>query len=292
MEELTTNIGDAKLSIYYSEKGFPLKNVWSELTHFHAYHEMHVLLDGDAMVEINGKPLSLRAGDTLVLCPKVSHYTLKSTENILRFGFLFDFSRIGEKKQETERFSEYEYYSDILKSLKDYVIIRDVKITETLERIREIGDTVEKRHITEILFSLLFTELLEDTRRKTDGKKACGKENKESELSDKDYKIPAEEFFYNRYKERVTISDLAKSLYLSVSQTARVVNKVFGMSFREVLLKQRMENACMLIMNGDLSLDEIAVESGYNSYNGFFSAFKKYTGQTPEEYKKKHLLFN
>ncbi|MBR0189075.1 MAG: helix-turn-helix domain-containing protein [Clostridia bacterium] len=289
MEELTTKIGDAKLSVYYSEKGFPLKNIWSELTHFHAYHEIHIILDGEATVEINGKPVIVKKGDTLVLCPKVSHYTVKSTENILRFGFLFDLSESDERKLKTERFSEYNYYCNILKSIKGCIIIRTHEIVEAVERIRNVGDSIEKQHITKILYSLLFTEILEEIRKSVDGKVICGKQNKEIKYDDKDYKIPAEEFFYNRYKERVTINDLAKSLYLSVSQTARVVRRVFGMSFKEVLLKQRMENAVMQIGKGNLSLDEIAADSGYNSYNGFFSAFKKYTGYTPEEYKKKNF---
>ncbi|MBQ6923000.1 MAG: helix-turn-helix transcriptional regulator, partial [Clostridia bacterium] len=132
-------------------------------------------------------------------------------------------------------------------------------------------------------------DILEEVRKNIDNKKSDYKDLEHSIATDKDYKIHAEEFFYNRYKERVTINDLAKSLYLSVSQTARVVRRVFGMSFKEVLLKQRIENAVMLIEKGNLSFDEIALDSGYNSYNGFFSAFKKYTGQTPEEYKKKRL---
>ncbi|MBQ6979529.1 MAG: helix-turn-helix domain-containing protein [Clostridia bacterium] len=289
MEELTTKIGDAKLSVYYSEKGFPLKNIWSELTHFHAYHEIHIILDGEATVEINGKPVIVKKGDTLVLCPKVSHYTVKSTENILRFGFLFDFLTSGESKDKIGGFSEYDYYKNVLKSIKEYIVIRNDKIIATLKRMLEVGDFAEKRHVTEILFSLLWTDILEEVRKNIDNKKSDYKDLEHSIATDKDYKIHAEEFFYNRYKERVTINDLAKSLYLSVSQTARVVRRVFGMSFKEVLLKQRIENAVMLIEKGNLSFDEIALDSGYNSYNGFFSAFKKYTGQTPEEYKKKRL---
>ena len=289
MEELTTKIGDAKLSVYYSEKGFPLKNIWSELTHFHAYHEINIILDGEATVEINGKPVIVKKGDTLVLCPKVSHYTVKSTENILRFGFLFDFLTSGESKDKIGGFSEYDYYKNVLKSIKEYIVIRNDKIIATLKRMLEVGDFAEKRHVTEILFSLLWTDILEEVRKNIDNKKSDYKDLEYSIATDKDYKIHAEEFFYNRYKERVTINDLAKSLYLSVSQTARVVRRVFGMSFKEVLLKQRIENAVMLIEKGNLSFDEIALDSGYNSYNGFFSAFKKYTGQTPEEYKKKRL---
>lgn len=288
MEELTTNIGDVRLSIYYGEKGFPLKTTWLELTHFHAYYEIHILLDGEATVEINGKPLIVKTGDTLVLCPKISHYTVKSTESIVRFGFLFDLSRRGENKLKTEHFSEYDYYSNILKSVKDSIVIRNHKIIDTFNEILKIGDSVEKRHLTKILLSLLCVNIFEEIKKNIDNNNSDINDAKDNTLDDNNYKIPAEEFFYNKYKERVTINDLANSLYLSVSQTARVVRRVFGMSFKEVLLKQRMENACMLINESNKSLETIALDSGYSSYNGFFCAFKNYIGMTPDEYKKKH----
>ena len=57
------------------------------------------------------------------------------------------------------------------------------------------------------------------------------------------------------------------------------------MSFRQVLIKQRMEHACMLINQGSSNFIQIAISCGYNTYNGFLTAFKKYIGKTPEEYK-------
>ena len=95
-----------------------------------------------------------------------------------------------------------------------------------------------------------------------------------------------EEFFQTRYCEDVGIDSLARSLCLSVPQTHRVVKKIFGESFQKILVKQRMEHACMLIKQKTFSLTEIAYRCGYTSYNGFLSAFKNYMGKTPKEYEK------
>jgi AraC-like DNA-binding protein len=47
-----------------------------------------------------------------------------------------------------------------------------------------------------------------------------------------------------------------------------------------------MEIACIMIREGRLPVHKIALSCGYSSYGGFLSAFKKYTGHSPEEYRK------
>ena len=42
----------------------------------------------------------------------------------------------------------------------------------------------------------------------------------------------------------------------------------------------------MLVRQGGMKFGDVSLACGYNSYNGFLEAFKKYTGKTPEEYKK------
>ena len=83
----------------------------------------------------------------------------------------------------------------------------------------------------------------------------------------------------------MTINDLAKRLYKSVPQTHRIVKKYFGDNFKKILTKQRMEGAFIMLKQKELPLSEIALLNGYSTYGGFLSAFKKYTGMTPEEYR-------
>ena len=95
-----------------------------------------------------------------------------------------------------------------------------------------------------------------------------------------------EEFFQKRYNEQISIEDLAKDLCLSIPQTHRVVKKIFNVGFKKTLMKQRMAHACMLIKSGNVKINDLAELCGYDSYNGFLSAFKSHTGKTPKEYEK------
>lgn len=58
----------------------------------------------------------------------------------------------------------------------------------------------------------------------------------------------------------------------------------FGTSYH--INTPRLKNACNLLISTDKSIDEIAIESGYNSTEYFIYAFKKYMLTTPAKYRK------
>ncbi|WP_376717035.1 helix-turn-helix domain-containing protein [Enterococcus asini] len=47
-----------------------------------------------------------------------------------------------------------------------------------------------------------------------------------------------------------------------------------------------MEKAGLLLQNTDLSVNEIALEVGYQSYSHFHKIFKKWYRQTPNDYRQ------
>lgn len=83
-----------------------------------------------------------------------------------------------------------------------------------------------------------------------------------------------------------SMEELAALLHMSPRQTARFLQEKLGDTFSSLLRKHRIECAKGLMLSGNLSLEEIAFLSGYNSYKGFHSAFCKYTGVNPKAYKE------
>lgn len=57
------------------------------------------------------------------------------------------------------------------------------------------------------------------------------------------------------------------------------------MTFTDYLLKTRMEKAKELMLNPNKKIYEIALESGYDNIPYFSTAFRKYTGYSPSEYR-------
>ena len=96
-------------------------------------------------------------------------------------------------------------------------------------------------------------------------------------------------YFFRQYMEDFTIEKLSGILHLSVSQTHRLVKRIYGISFAQKLIQTRVNAAQDFLAESDLPVEEIARKVGYKSYMGFFSVFKKYTGATPTEYRLRHF---
>lgn len=84
------------------------------------------------------------------------------------------------------------------------------------------------------------------------------------------------EFFYTHYSDKTTLFDLSDELKVSPKHASRLVEKYMGMTFSKALTKHRMDAANLLLkIDGSLTLAEIASMVGYDSYSGFWKAFKK-----------------
>ncbi len=76
-------------------------------------------------------------------------------------------------------------------------------------------------------------------------------------------------------------------LNTSKRNAARIVNNLFGENISELVLKYRMKIAKMYIENTNMNLNQISEKVGYRTYVAFFTAFKKYYGISPKEYREK-----
>lgn len=90
----------------------------------------------------------------------------------------------------------------------------------------------------------------------------------------------------NLDNNELSLSLIAKHLYLNPSYLSRMFKKEIGISFVEYLTKIRMEKAIELLKEGDIKAFEIADRIGISDSNYFSTCFKKYTGLSISEYKK------
>ncbi|MFB5650620.1 helix-turn-helix domain-containing protein [Leptospira wolffii] len=88
-------------------------------------------------------------------------------------------------------------------------------------------------------------------------------------------------------EEELRIGDLAALLGLSVHQVSELLNQVLNISFPDLLKKYRIEEAKRMIANDpSLNILNMAFSVGFQSKSSFYDSFKKYTGMTPQEFKK------
>ena len=286
MAKLESILGDALFISDIDFDKFKPSKKWMDTTHFHVDCELHIILSGEAQLEINGEDVHIRAGDICLLAPRTSHYPKTCSDNLEKTNFSFSLMQNSNHGKSGKYFSEYIYYGNIFKSVKKYLIINEKELLFIVKKLLTEEFSVENEHVFQSLLSVFFITLAKRIREsRFSEKEQTIRGISESENGLRQRKT-VEEFFQKRYNEEVSIEDLARELCLSVPQTHRVVKKVFDEGFKKTLMKQRIEHACMLIKQGNVTLGEIAYQCGYTSYNGFLSAFKGHMGKSPKEYEK------
>jgi len=81
---------------------------------------------------------------------------------------------------------------------------------------------------------------------------------------------------------------VARDLGLSVRSLQRRLAEA-GTSFRDLLDTSRQEMALSYIREPEIELAEIAFLLGFSDQSAFSRAFKRWTGNTPNEVRKAHL---
>jgi len=95
------------------------------------------------------------------------------------------------------------------------------------------------------------------------------------------------EYIEERLAEEITLSDLANVACLSPFHFARVFAVTVGMPPHRYVSSRRLENAKKQIAARKASMSEIAFDCRFSSQSSFGRAFRRATGMTPAEYRRK-----
>ncbi|NMO97678.1 response regulator transcription factor [Paenibacillus lemnae] len=100
--------------------------------------------------------------------------------------------------------------------------------------------------------------------------------------------IKAVQYIKKNYKESLTIERLADVLAITPNYFSHLFKKETGVPFNEYLNRLRVEEAKKLLSSTDLMAYEIPERVGFQNYKYFLSVFKKYSGQSPTDYRKQY----
>lgn len=95
------------------------------------------------------------------------------------------------------------------------------------------------------------------------------------------------DYVKENYREEISLIEIAKVANLTPTSFCRMFKLKTKKSFVEYLNAIRVSNACKSLLETDKGISEIAYECGYKTVSNFNQLFKKLTGTTPKEYRKK-----
>ena len=161
----------------------------------------------------------------------------------------------------------------------------------------DVGGYIVAAYVSFMIFSTSFTILNRSDFFESPGsfftfpslkyqKSALSEERKEEILSKITREMEENTYFT---KNLASLSGLSKQINESTHHVSQVINEKMSKSFFEMLAYYRVEYAKKLIAkdkDGKITVEELAEMAGYNSKSPLNAAFKKYTSQTPSEFRK------
>ena len=93
----------------------------------------------------------------------------------------------------------------------------------------------------------------------------------------------------SNYKNDITLEEISAISHLSTTSFCRYFKSMTKKTYYNFLNEIRVSQACKLLIEDKIPTNIICFESGFNNISNFYRHFKKVTGVTPFEYKKKYL---
>lgn len=256
--------------------------------HTHEFFELLYVINGSCENTFIGHSISMTSGDICISAPGSKHAVSAFDDNDLLLNILI-------------RRSTFERYfmglmeeDDILSSFFSralyqqnnipYIIFHTgegIGLKKIIDRAMKdfSGNRRFKRQFLNTCLSEFFIELLrnyEHTVETPDIRQSGSSENI---------------VFILRYIQKnynhITLKELSSFFNYSERQLQRILYKATGMSFMEIVQKQKMKTAEQLLLTTDKSIEQISEEAGYLSTNNFRRIFEKYHNMNPREYRKK-----
>lgn len=113
--------------------------------------------------------------------------------------------------------------------------------------------------------------------------------NEKSEFLDEQISIvkKVHDYLTENLSQRITIDELSKNFGMNPTTLKTIFKDVYGNSLAAHIKEHRMEAAAELLVQTELSINEISSKVGYESQSKFTVVFKEFYGFTPVEYRKK-----
>lgn len=99
--------------------------------------------------------------------------------------------------------------------------------------------------------------------------------------------IAVANYIQNHLSQPIRVKEMAKAFYMSRSYLSVKFKEETGETLTDFILKEKTEEAKYLLRYSDQNATAVASCLGFYSLGHFSQMFKRYTGQTPTEYREK-----
>lgn len=256
-------------------------------SHWHKEMEIMYIEKGSGVAKLNTDTLKLKKGDILLINSETLHHIKSDRRNVLYFkSVVFDLSFLsgtpGDLCQE-------QILSQIMENQARFIHLihpEDLGYQEIRSLFSQIFDSHRKKaeyFYMELkgLFYQFFFQMLTYNYIVTEAPK-----DRKNLAAIKD----AIRYMNEHYQEEMNISDLAALSFYNENYFMRLFKEYTGKTLTRYLTELRIEKSRYLLLHTNLSITDIAFETGFNSASYFIRKFQELNGETPQKLRKNRMI--
>ncbi|OZB94216.1 AraC family transcriptional regulator [Paenibacillus sp. XY044] len=275
-------------------KMYRMNTLVSLSTHFHDYYQIWYVSKGEFVHTISNRQYRIRQGDLFLVPPFTLHrvQAFVTEGEILGCEFMPSFinERFADPSGE-RRFFDAEYLKHF--SLSDctphsqivFDGVTDGRIRGLLQDM--LGEYEERTPFFEIVLKASLLQLLSIIIRQVNGELVKAGFQKIERYRGTMNKVV--EYIDRNAHEDIKLEHICAISNMSKPTICRLFKEWTGKTFNRYLVDLRISNALVLLQRPSMSITDVCYATGFNELAYFCRIFKKYTGISPNQFRKQVL---
>lgn len=287
MDMMTTRLFATDIGL---EPGFTFRIQKCPLTHeyfvhSHDFSELVVILQGSAVHIIEGREYPVTAGQVFLIHSGVSH-GYKNVDGIEYINVMFQPEQLLQLSElrllpgfQALFYIEPFYRKEM--NFKGMLTLNEAQLQEATRMLDLILTEYELQpQGYRLMIRSYFTALVGLLSRYY--QIASGHEdNKALRIGE------AVTYIEEHFLQPITLQAMADKAYLSTRQFQRVFTRNYHTTPMDYVIRKRLDYSCTLLRHPNLSISQVALESGFRDQNYYARQFRKVYNCTPSEYREK-----
>lgn len=248
--------------------------------HWHDELEIIYVKSGFLTVNISGENYIGKPGDAFVVSPGNLHFMGSQTGTVDYFTFLFPLKYIA--------FRSDDMLDDkLIEPLNSGHLMISPEIKDTVkEQCEQLGrvyaaeiDKSESKITSQIRKKIVLLQFIHELWKKgfIVENDTTGRNTVEKEMVS---------YIQQNYTGKILLREFGEQFHLSEKYISRYFKEHFHITLSQYVTYLRLEHAKQMLQETDISVTEVAMQSGYQNISYFIRSFKKTYGVSPLKYRK------
>ena len=236
-------------------------------------------VEGTPKISINGRLITLKPCDLLIINAGVKYKTYKSQGK--SYVINFDY---------TQKLNHIRYALPSVTDIngitekvvfEDHPELNEYIYCENLHSVKSIIQSIVSEHENKLPNHEVITSALLKSVIVTAARAAVTRKRINTNLDIESLIL----YIQENYKGNINNNVLSGHFHFHPNYINNVFKRYMGQTIHKYIMELRITNAISLLKESDLTIEQIATESGFYDSSYFIKYFKKITGVTPTAYR-------